>query len=84
MATYIHQGAGKRPWQCCSKAQKHRRQPLEGPRVGEIREGPEDEQSSVFVSAQLPVLLLGASQNDFHLLLIDESKDFMEKPRLAR
>ena len=29
-------------------------------------------------------LTLGVSHTDFHLLLIDESKDFMEKPRLAR
>ena len=29
-------------------------------------------------------LILGVSHTDFHLLLIDERKDFMEKPRLAR
>ena len=29
-------------------------------------------------------IMLGLSQNDCHLLFVDESKGFMEKPRLVR
>ena len=41
----IYQGAGKRPRQCCTKGPKTQETATRGP------EGPEDEQSSAFVSA---------------------------------